>query len=810
MSAGGKQDRIALLLEQANAAALADSLVKASELLKEASHLDPENAKVKEAWLALQKQEQTGDLVKLIRGYLDGGDEQDGHKALLVIRQKRLSPSEAEEAIRILLDYTGEAKLLDTLTGTLLYTSVDARKVLVARFKEPISEIFDHLFDRGEESFKALATLPFDEAVWKSKDDQKAAQRDLFRLGIAKLIDAGIDHLERPMQMIARQLSVAPDNVSDLIDDDVFEVVLMSLDIRLEASLRRQAMLATAKALETLKEKGDALFGHFLASKVAKQTNDDLIVAFSAASAVFPMVPTVAANLFMTDGFVQQLVPNLERNSEAASHGQRKSRTLEQAALELLSAACVDKPCREAIDRYCSPWLQGLSDEREGTHKALAALILAKINSSSQEEITAKLADLVLVGDGERDQAVEGLAYTSLQPKIKEEIAANPKLLKSLVDALTERKSATFGCLTVFSNLTTYRTVQTAEQKKMAQLKAYANSSKPAPEDPLDNDTFVTSRARRLLDANVVPALVSCSTQTTSPANIAIVVQILLSLSKDQKHRPQMAQQGAIKLLLQIRDRLVKTDKSTPEASSIERSASHALARLLISVNPSHVFSATLSASSAVSTLIPLLTIDQDAEQRDLLPTFEALLALTNLASMQDNAIRDLQIRTAWTQLEELLFSSNTLVQRASVELVCNLMASPSGVAKFADGSNDAKRRVQILLALADVEDLATRRAAGGALAMLTEWDAAVTAVLDKEGSMGIVLGLCEEESEELRHRGFACLANVVNAPGEVGVRGVNAVKDAEGEEVVKDALRSTKNPDVLALGVEVLKKLMG
>ena len=108
----------------------------------------------------------------------------------------------------------------------------------------------------------------------------------------------------------------------------------------------------------------------------------------------------------------------------------RKSRTLEQAALELLSAACVDKACREAIDRYCSAWLRDLSDERDGTHKALAALILAKIKSSSQEEITAKLADLVLVGDSERDQAVEGLAYTSLQPKIKEEIASNSTLLK--------------------------------------------------------------------------------------------------------------------------------------------------------------------------------------------------------------------------------------------------------------------------------------------------------------------------------------------------------------------------------------------
>lgn len=487
----------------------------------------------------------------------------------------------------------------------------------------------------------------------------------------------------------------------------------------------------------------------------------------------------------------------------------RKSRTLEQAALELLSAACVDKSCREAIDRYCSHWLKDLSDERDGTHKALAALILAKIKSSSQAEITAKLADLVLVGDTERDQAVEGLAYTSLQPKIKEEIASNQLLLKRLVDALNERPSATFGCLTVFSNLTSYRPAQTAEQKKMAQLKAYANSSKPAPEDPLDNDTFVTSRARKLLDADAVPAIIACCKQTTSPTNIALIVRTLLSMSKEQKHRPKMAQQGAVKLLLQIRERVASTDKSTAEASGILRSASHALARLLISVNPAHVFSATLSASAAVSALIPLLELDPESEQRDLLPTFEALLALTNLASMEDSAPRELQIRNAWTKLEELLFSSNTLVQRASVELVCNLVASPSGVAKFADGSPDAKRRMQILLALADVEDLATRRAAGGALAMLTEWDAAVTAVLDKDGGVGLIIGLCGDESEEVVLRGLVCLGNVMSAPGEVGERGIRIVKEEEGGEVVKETLKSTKNEEVLRMGVEVLKKLV-
>lgn len=471
----------------------------------------------------------------------------------------------------------------------------------------------------------------------------------------------------------------------------------------------------------------------------------------------------------------------------------------------------MDKNCREAIDRYCSPWLRGLVEEREGTHKALSALVLAKINSASQDEVTKKLADLVLVNETNKDQAIEGLAYTTLQPKVKEDVASNQALLKRLVAALTDRPSAAFGCLTIFSNLTTYRPTKTAEQKKIEQLKAYANQSKPEADDPLDNDSYVTSRAKKLLDADVVPALVASCKQTSSPSNIAMVVRTLLSLSREQKHRSKMVQQGAVKLLLQIRERIAKTDKSTPEASLIERNASHALARLLISVNPAHVFTATLPISSAVSALLPLLTYDTDSEQRDLLPTFESLLALTNLASLEDATARDLLIRTSFDRLEDLLFSTNTLVQRASVELVCNLMASPSGIAKLADGSKDATRRLHILLALTDVEDLATRRAAGGALAMLTEWDSAVEAILNKEDGKGVLrlVGMCEDESDEMRHRGFVCVGNLVNAPGEVGERGVKALKDEGAVEVLKEALRKSKSQDVLGVGVQVLKNLV-
>lgn len=486
----------------------------------------------------------------------------------------------------------------------------------------------------------------------------------------------------------------------------------------------------------------------------------------------------------------------------------RKSQRLEQAALELLSAACVDKNCRGAIDRYCASWLRNLSEEREGKHQALATLVLAKINAANSEDVTRQLGDLVLNGNTERNQAIEGLAYTSLQPKIKEEIAANQTLLKSLVTALSDRTEAVFGCLTIFQNLVIHRPVQSEEQKKMEQLKAYANSSKPAEKDPLDNDSHVTSRANRVLDADIVPALLTCYRQQTSMVNIAMMVNILISLSREQKHRAKMTQQGAIKLLLQIRERVVKSDNATPEARAIERNAAHALARILVSINPNHVFTSAMPASSAVSALLSLLTQDQDSEQRDLLPTFEALLALTNLASMDDDAVRAIPIRQAWDKIEDLLFSSNTRVQRAAVELVCNLMLSPAGVARFADGSSDARRRLQILLALTDAEDLATRRAAGGALAMLTEWDAAVAAVLDMERGVRLLLGMCGEESDEMRHRGFVCVLNVVSAPGEVGQRGIKAVKEAGADEVLREALRKTRDQDVLGLGVEVLKKL--
>jgi hypothetical protein len=409
--------------------------------------------------------------------------------------------------------------------------------------------------------------------------------------------------------------------------------------------------------------------------------------------------------------------------------------------------------------------------------------------------------------DSSQQSSIEGLAYASLQPKVKEKLAADNTFLKNLIVALNSapaKSPATYGALSILVNLTTYMPTLSEEQKRLSQLKAYANASRPASKlDPLNDDEHVSKRSQAVFQAGVIPVLVTHS-QHGSTASLAQVVAVVFSLSKTAQIRGQIAQQGGVKLLLHAYSTF------PPESSSAQRIAAHALARILISTNPSHVFggSTPLPLTSAIRPLLLLLADDPTVEHRDLLPVFESLLALTNLASTDDSA-RNPIIRLAFPQIEELLLSNNKMVTRATVELICNLMLSPECVAKFADGSKQASHRMHILLALADSEDLATRSAAGGALASLTEWDTAVNAILERDRGVVILLALCQEDSEELRHRGVVCVLNILTAPGKVGEWGVNKVKDENGVEALKECLKKSRSQEVLEITVEALKKLL-
>jgi hypothetical protein len=406
-----------------------------------------------------------------------------------------------------------------------------------------------------------------------------------------------------------------------------------------------------------------------------------------------------------------------------------------------------------------------------------------------------------------QQSSIEGLAYASLQPTVKEKLSADKPFLKTLVKALGDapaKSPATYGALSILVNLTTYLPALSEEQKRMTQLKTYTNASEASSNpDPLNDDEHVSKRCQAVFEAGVIPILVTHS-QHGSIASLTLVVSIVFSLSKTPKVRGQIAQQGGVKLLLHA------FSQFPSDNTAARRTTAHALARILITTNPLHVFGGSnrLPLTSAIRPLLSLLSDEPTVEHRDLLPVFESLLALTNLASTDDSA-RNPIIRLAFPQIEELLLSNNKMVTRATVELICNLMQSPEGVAKFADGGKQASHRMHVLLALSDSEDYATRRAAGGGLASLTEWDTAVNAILERDRGVGLLLGLCKEEEEELRHRGVVCILNVLTAPGKVGEWGVKKVKEEGGVDVLKECLQKSRSQDVLEITVEALKKLL-
>ena len=788
--------------------------------------LAPENADIKSAFQKIQRNDSTEHaLKKSCRSLVSEDDETAGKEALEYLKRSAEVPADVARTCMELVMRPRKAttrRLQDEIFAGLLRESLAARSYLGKRLSECANNLaFEEVYDLGDGAASGIAMVVLDQLAWSSEATREVCERNMFQLYMAKLLEVGDEHNGKALKGIARLLAADAEKLHDYIDEDCFDLILCCLDGRNSVEVRSQATLATAKYLEVSGDVGQQILVNFITTKVARQYNEDLVHAFSAAAGVFPVAPSIASALFLTKGFVPSLIPLLEKKS--------KSEKVELAALEMLSSACIDTACRDAINKDCRLWLQHILKTGEGRRSELAAVIVAKLQGPSNpnggtknpsDETAGGIDDLVPrlqrmmndESDGSKQSSIEGLAYASVQPEVKDRLSKDGPFLKNLLKTLRQSPPSSamiFGGLTLLYNLTRYLPNVSEEQKRMTQLKAYANASKATAKiDPLDEAEAVTGRCKAVVEAGVVPVLVSLS-KSLSPSSIAIMFNIMASISRVTKMRSTIAQQGGVKLLLQTYTAI--TGNSVDEKQS-RRTAAHALALILISTDPSLLFpaSGSLPLTSAIRPLLSLLTEDPSLPTqgpRDLLPTFEALLALTNLASVPSSAPSELIIRQAWTTIEDLLLSNNTLIQRASTQLVCNLVNCAKGIELFADGSAAAARRLHILLAMADVEDTETRKAAGGALASVTQFEGTVEAILNRERGVEILLGLCddEDEDEEIVHRGVVCIMNVIHVNGS---RARIKVKELGGVGVLEAVAQEAQNQNVREIARETLKAL--
>ena len=790
-----------------------------SRALREAVSLAPNNPHVKSALDRVQSDDLQHHLQTLCSKFVTEHDQAAGREALSYLNRSAEVPGDIAKTCLNLVARPGivqEEEIQDGIVAGILRESLAAKAALAKKLHENTTTVaFEDIFNLGDRSSDGMTDVMLDAAVWPTESERQECEEDVFQLYLAKLIQVGDEENGRALKGIARLLAADTGRLYPLIDADTFDAVLSSLDNRNPNHVRSQATLVTAKYLEASGEDGQKILVHFFTSRIKKQRNEDLVLAFSAAAGVFPVAPSPAATLFLTEGFVQSLVPLLEKKA--------KSEKVELAALHMLSAACIDSACREAIKKHCTSWLQHIlamgKDERPG----LVAVILAKIRGPSSQGTSSKDGVTAEDNDGADDlvfrlksmmvedpldsnqSSIEGLAYASVRPKAKEELAKDPDFFRRLLKNLRHSppgSPTSFGGLALIDNLTRYLPNLSEEQKQMAQLKAYASASKVVSQtDRLDEDAAVTERCKAVVNAGAISVFVGIS-KNLSSNSMHTVMRIMLSLSRTSSLRGTIAQQGGVRLLLQGYTLFTGSTNLNIEA---RHTAAHALARTLISVDPFLVFpsSGSLSLTSVVRSIVSLLNEESASMTqgpRDLLPTFEALIALANLALVPSSGGAETIIRQAYPRIEDLMLNKNTLVQRAATQLLCNLVTCPAGVELFADESPAAARRIHILLAIADVEDVATRCAAAGVLAAVTEFEGAVKAVLARERGMEVILGLLEDEGGDkgVTHRACVVVTNVVCHDSDTGKRAKRKVKELGGEKMLNDVMKVYKDEKMI------------
>lgn len=345
--------------------------------------------------------------------------------------------------------------------------------------------------------------------------------------------------------------------------------------------------------------------------------------------------------------------------------------------------------------------------------------------------------------------ATEGLAYLTLDADVKEDIVHDPAALDAVIlAAKNPSQSLVYAAATLFVNLTN-STDKQEMSPEMVELAKYAKQHVPE-EHPKDKEEFVKERIRKLVEAGMIGCLVAL-VKTESSNTREQVSRVYLTVATEEKYRGMIVQAGGVKVLLSL-----AVDKNTDHGKQF---AAQTLAKIAITQDPKISF-AGQRMYEVVRPLAGLLHQDCTGLQN-----FEALMALTNLASISDSVRQRIIAEKAIPMVEYYMYEDHDMIQRAAIECMCNMVMNEQ-IAKSYEKEND---RVKFLTLMCGEEDDRIVRAASGALAILTsDSDIVCKKILDVNKWEELMMSVIVNESTDIQHRGCYIIRNIVQSNKEM------------------------------------------
>ncbi|KAJ3797917.1 P-loop containing nucleoside triphosphate hydrolase protein [Lentinula aff. detonsa] len=577
-----------------------------------------------------------------------------------------------------------------------------------------------------------------------------------------------------------------------------------------------------------------------------EETNEnDLLVGISFLTALF-QVDWQTASVIFQQGMVQELIMDSVELTPSAD--------LSLHVARLLSQACGYKPSRAALSSQASQWLESKSRTTQTSLRATTAIALIKLkkgrvaDSATNDLSGAPTAEMQNVDDGlaavmkklvidgtEKSSladAVEGLTYLSTDPAIKEELSKDSQFLRRLFSLVPKRRSTAanettstilYGVLVMVSNICAHRPQLTEEQRQIEKLRRMAKSSGPSSDasESLNDDARVRERIKSLLAAGVLNVFATVLPSTDTSGIRINAGNALLDIITDKDNRGKVLQHGGAKLLILLIQKAMSELEGRAELDAASLAPIQALAKLAITSSPIAVFGPNQGALYDAIRPFTVLLLHSSAKQ---LQRFEALMALTNLASASPEvSSRIANADGLLNQVELLLLDDHPMIQRASIELLCNLIAGSDEVFnRYSSADSTGKSKLHIILALSDAEDLQTRLAAAGALATLTSTPSACKALLEIQRERRRVLPIItllidpsaapqdertdSEGDPGLVHRGVVCACNfLLSIEAEVDQK---IIREEAKESGLVQALENTAFVPIMAPSKKAGKKV--
>ncbi|EJD75017.1 UNC-45 protein [Loa loa] len=419
------------------------------------------------------------------------------------------------------------------------------------------------------------------------------------------------------------------------------------------------------------------------------------------------------------------------------------------------------------ILKFGIPVLRKLYDSKDDMVKIRALVGLCKCASAGgddtakqtmQEGSTLKLAqtckkfllDVNRYSVEVRRFACEGLSYLTLDADVKEWIAEDSLLLQAL---LCLAKSA--GSLCVYALASIYVNLTNSYDKpkideELVKLAQFAKHHVPETH-PKDTDDYVERRVRLLVADGATTACIAIS-KTESRNALELLARAMLAFTEFSDLRGQILSEGGAKLCLHLA-------KNATPVGKIK--AAHAIARLGSQVDPAIAFPGQ-RVYEVIRPLIELL--HPDIEGR---PNYDALLTLTNLASMNDSIRRRMIKERVVSKTEEYWFmTDHAQLRAAAAELLLNLLFCEDFFNEIVRSGTD---RLKLWVLYSAEEDERLALASSGGFAILTENEAACKRIIDELKSWPEVLkDICMSENIEVQRRGLIGVANMMQSSEKV------------------------------------------